>query len=360
MDTATLAYWPADTSVALVDLTVGDALREAAAQGAAGDRAGGGSGGPGGSAALELRRAAGGVRACGARAAWPLRPRQPRRGVGHQHPRVGDPGAGRRPGGDHHGDGQSRPAGAELAYVLSQSRADGIFLVPAYRASRMAEMVEQVRGELPALREVISFADWQAFCAEAAPDRALPTVSPRRGGADPVHLRHDRLPQGRRAPPSRDRQQRAAVHRPPGSCARQRPAQRHAAVPHRRVRDGRARRGRHPRDAGPAALLRPRPHARADRRGATRHPGGRADDAHRHARPPGLCHNRHLVDTAALYRRGRRAAGAGRPRRGRIRCAGVDRVRADRGVAGDHPDLAAGQRPRTGRTPLAGRCRRPR
>ena len=66
----------------------------------------------------------------------------------------------------------------ELAYVLSQSRADGIFLVPAYRASRMAEMVEQVRGDLPALREVISFADWEPFCAEAAPDRALPTVSP--------------------------------------------------------------------------------------------------------------------------------------------------------------------------------------
>ena len=28
----------------------------------------------------------------------------------------------------------------ELAYVLGQSRADGIFLVPTYRASRMAEM----------------------------------------------------------------------------------------------------------------------------------------------------------------------------------------------------------------------------
>src|SRR5215475_6923607 len=53
----------------------------------------------------------------------------------------------------------------EVAYVLGQSQADGIFLVPEYRASRMAELVEQVRGELPALREVISFADWEAFCA---------------------------------------------------------------------------------------------------------------------------------------------------------------------------------------------------
>jgi len=66
----------------------------------------------------------------------------------------------------------------ELAYVLGQSQADGIFLVPAYRASPMAEMMRQVRGDLPALREVISFADWEAFCAEGAPDRALPEMSP--------------------------------------------------------------------------------------------------------------------------------------------------------------------------------------
>ncbi len=67
----------------------------------------------------------------------------------------------------------------ELAYVLGQSQADGVFLVPTYRGSPMAEMVQQVRGDLPALREVVSFADWEAFCAEAAPGRALPAVSPR-------------------------------------------------------------------------------------------------------------------------------------------------------------------------------------
>ncbi len=66
----------------------------------------------------------------------------------------------------------------ELAYVLGQSQADGIFLISEYRASPMAEMVQQVRGDLPALREVVSFADWEAFCAQAAPDRALPAVSP--------------------------------------------------------------------------------------------------------------------------------------------------------------------------------------
>jgi acyl-CoA synthetase (AMP-forming)/AMP-acid ligase II len=66
----------------------------------------------------------------------------------------------------------------ELAYVLGQSQADGIFLIPAYRGSQMGEMVRQVRADLPALREVISFTDWESFCAEAAPDRALPAVNP--------------------------------------------------------------------------------------------------------------------------------------------------------------------------------------
>jgi acyl-CoA synthetase (AMP-forming)/AMP-acid ligase II len=178
MDTATLAYWPADTSVALVDLTVGDALRQAAAkapqttalvEGAAdpagrrrwsytelleaSERAGRallGRFAPGERVAvwannipewviLELAAALAGITVVTVNPA--LRPK-------------------------------------ELAYLLSQSRADGIFLVPAYRASRMAEMIEQVRGELPALREVVSFADWEAFCAEAAPGRALPMVSP--------------------------------------------------------------------------------------------------------------------------------------------------------------------------------------
>jgi acyl-CoA synthetase (AMP-forming)/AMP-acid ligase II len=66
----------------------------------------------------------------------------------------------------------------ELAYVLDQSQANGIFLVPAYRGSPMAEMVQQVRGDLPALREVVSFADWEAFCAGAPADRPLPEVTP--------------------------------------------------------------------------------------------------------------------------------------------------------------------------------------
>src|SRR3954454_20503354 len=46
---------------------------------------------------------------------------------------------------------------AELEHVLGQSRADGIFLVPEYRGTAMAELLASVRGDLPALREVVSF-----------------------------------------------------------------------------------------------------------------------------------------------------------------------------------------------------------
>jgi fatty-acyl-CoA synthase len=88
----------------------------------------------------------------------------------------------------------------ELAYVLGQSRADGIFLVPAYRASRMAEMAEQVRSELPAPRgDLVRRLGCVLRRGRAGPGAA--GGEPALGGADPVHLRHHWLPQGRRAAP---------------------------------------------------------------------------------------------------------------------------------------------------------------
>jgi acyl-CoA synthetase (AMP-forming)/AMP-acid ligase II len=178
MDTATLADWPADTSVALVDLTVGDALREAAASAPHTTALVEGAVDPAGrrrwSFAELLEASERGARALLGRfapgervAVWAnnlpewviLELAAALAGITVV---------------------TVNPAlrAQELAHVLGRSRADGIFLVPTYRASRMAEMVEQLRGDLPALREVVSFADWEAFCAEAAPDRALPAVSP--------------------------------------------------------------------------------------------------------------------------------------------------------------------------------------
>ena len=66
----------------------------------------------------------------------------------------------------------------ELSYVLRQSRSDGIFFVPEFRGSAMAEMLAAIHGELPALRERISFAEWEAFCASGSPAEPLPEVDP--------------------------------------------------------------------------------------------------------------------------------------------------------------------------------------
>jgi acyl-CoA synthetase (AMP-forming)/AMP-acid ligase II len=66
---------------------------------------------------------------------------------------------------------------AELAYVLNQSGAAGIFLVPEFR-SPMAQFLDEVRPDVPALREVVYFTDWTEFLASAPDQAALPEVSP--------------------------------------------------------------------------------------------------------------------------------------------------------------------------------------
>ena len=69
----------------------------------------------------------------------------------------------------------NRPA--ELAYVLNQSGAAGIFLVPEFR-SPMAAFLEEVRPDVPALREVILFTEWEDFVASGEPSTPLPDVHP--------------------------------------------------------------------------------------------------------------------------------------------------------------------------------------
>lgn len=67
---------------------------------------------------------------------------------------------------------------SELEYVLAQSRAAGLFLVPEYRGSPMAAFLEQVRGDLPELREVVPFTQWDKFLATGSLTERLPVVSP--------------------------------------------------------------------------------------------------------------------------------------------------------------------------------------
>ncbi|MGH3297312.1 MAG: AMP-binding protein, partial [Trebonia sp.] len=71
--------------------------------------------------------------------------------------------------------------GDELAYVLGDSEADGLFLDEAFQQRDMRAVLAEVRGRLPRLRDVLSFGDWDAFTAlgdtpEAG--RPLPDVAP--------------------------------------------------------------------------------------------------------------------------------------------------------------------------------------
>ena len=66
---------------------------------------------------------------------------------------------------------------AELKYVLEQSRAVGVFHQTTYRGNAMTDAMTAVAGELPQLREVICFDDFERFMV-AAPGAALPSVAP--------------------------------------------------------------------------------------------------------------------------------------------------------------------------------------
>jgi fatty-acyl-CoA synthase len=69
---------------------------------------------------------------------------------------------------------------SELRFVLDQSQAAGIFLVPKFR-NPMADYLDEVRPDLPALREVVLFTEWDRFLAsmpESGADGPLPEVAP--------------------------------------------------------------------------------------------------------------------------------------------------------------------------------------
>jgi len=66
----------------------------------------------------------------------------------------------------------------ELSYVLRQSRAVGIFVMPVYRERSLHEVVTQVRPELPLLRDVIGLDEWEPFVASGSSAQELPSVAP--------------------------------------------------------------------------------------------------------------------------------------------------------------------------------------
>jgi fatty-acyl-CoA synthase len=74
----------------------------------------------------------------------------------------------------------------ELEYVLRQSGASGIFLVPEFRGNPMAASVEEIRTGLDELREVVPFPDWDDFLATCPGSPRLPTVQP----GDPAQIQY--------------------------------------------------------------------------------------------------------------------------------------------------------------------------
>lgn len=65
----------------------------------------------------------------------------------------------------------------ELGYVLRQSRAAGIFLLPEFRGNPMLHHLEAVQKDCPELKSVVLFSQWQEFLASAG-DKPLPVVLP--------------------------------------------------------------------------------------------------------------------------------------------------------------------------------------
>ncbi|MFO7855439.1 MAG: AMP-binding protein [Paracoccaceae bacterium] len=67
---------------------------------------------------------------------------------------------------------------AELAYVLNQSKAAGLFLVREHRGNPMAEIAASAAAEAPALREIVDLEDPAALHARGDRPEALAAVAP--------------------------------------------------------------------------------------------------------------------------------------------------------------------------------------
>lgn len=65
----------------------------------------------------------------------------------------------------------------EVAYALKQSRAAGLFLVDSVRGNPLRDHAERVKDDCPALREIIRFDDWTSFL-ESAGSHPWPELTP--------------------------------------------------------------------------------------------------------------------------------------------------------------------------------------
>jgi fatty-acyl-CoA synthase len=75
----------------------------------------------------------------------------------------------------------------EVEYVLKQSRAAGVLVVPEFRGNPMLATVQALKPRLPELREIICFDVWDAFLADG--DAAKPEL-PDVKSTDPVMIQY--------------------------------------------------------------------------------------------------------------------------------------------------------------------------
>lgn len=66
----------------------------------------------------------------------------------------------------------------EMRFTLEHSQATAIFAAPDHRGTDLHAMVEELRGELPALRGVHSLATFEEFVASGDPATTLPQIAP--------------------------------------------------------------------------------------------------------------------------------------------------------------------------------------
>jgi fatty-acyl-CoA synthase len=175
MLTESLASGPSTPAVR--ELTIGDALREAARDCPDAVALLAGTARPGGPPRVDLRGTPRGGRTRSPRAPRALRTRRTRRRLGAEHPRVGDHGVRCALAGVILVTVNPSYQADELAYVLRQSRAAGIFLLPEFRGNPHARARGAVRDDCPELREVVLFSEWEAFLASAG-DKPCPHSAP--------------------------------------------------------------------------------------------------------------------------------------------------------------------------------------
>ena len=197
----------------------------------------------------------------------------------------------------------------------------------------------------PCPADATPYAQLRAAGGERVPEAdARPTRSGRRRrrrDQHAIHVRHDRLSQGRHALEPQHRQQRLLDRRGARLHAGRSAVLVRAAVPLLRLRARRARRLHARRLSVPARILRCHARPRSRRSRKVHRALRRADDVPRRARASGLRSLRHLV--AADRHHGRRAvpgaADAARHRSDEDARAD-DRLRPDRDLAGPDADAA--------------------